>query len=180
MTDSLIAIALSHREAQDRIVDELEKALTGHSIANQFASYDALAGSVNMENDREFKSLLRKARTRLTRSGVEFKTLTGLGLKPLNHVQSMKEIGTTSRLKVSRQVDRWGKRLKAIDPHRLAQADLSLFIQENLSHLKYEEVSSSTTQEKIEATVEAIESPLSHNNLKKMLLAAREELRNIG
>lgn len=182
MTEMIATIVLTQKEAQERVVCELEAALKELSVSGKSATYEEFAERVDMGSDmNKLKTLLKRARDRVHLLGYDFQVIRGSGLKPISTVESIKQVGQTSRRGIRGHVDRWGNHLNVVDYSRLGQEDLNVYIRESLAQHKYDEMNKEPViKEHVDVALESLDDPLSPDNFKKMLLAAKTTLRHIG
>jgi len=182
MTSPITPIqVLSQTEINEQIIESLEQHLDKSSTDNSFASYEDLSSVAQQDvQTDEGRRLLWKARKALEARGVHFKTCHRAGLKPLTSEEVLRNVGTDSRKKIASTVDRWGGTIKTIDPDKLDSKGLDQYLKSIVSHQVHEQFAVSTTQLRIEATVDAIEDPLSPKNMRLMQLAAMEKFKSLG
>jgi len=172
---------LSKVESDERFVDDLEQLLMACYAQQQTLTYQRIKNELHIDPQfHENRYLVKKAKDRLDDKGITFRTLRQIGFKPLTHGEGLKQAGKDGRSKVKVAVKKWGNKFKRIDPHKLNQAELEIYIREGLSYQRHEDLTSSETEEKIEIAASTISDPLSPANLKKMLLLAKEEMRSLG
>jgi len=117
----------------------------------------------------------------LSEYGFAFKSIRGIGYKPIAPTDALGFVGRSARTKIKNETGRWRERFNAIPKASLtSQAALSDLIRENLRLNIYEELHSQNQTDRVEAAVESVSDQLSPERMKQMLLKAKQTLKDVG
>lgn len=117
----------------------------------------------------------------LNEFGFAFKTVRGVGYKPIASADAIGFVGRSARQKIKNETGRWRDRFNAIPKNNLtSQEDLNNLIRENLRLNAHEELHSQQLTDRVEAAVESVSAELSPERMKQILLKAQRALSHVG